>query len=107
MSPVAGFDLTSREAARLSAMASDPRMSVLCSLYRSNRLTALVRTVPTVVDALGVRLSTTVSLFWVEHQRTDMQFRSEAREFCDFVRNRYPQDQQLRNTVEQARRVLV
>src|SRR5262245_57417474 len=81
----ASLDLTDDERRRLLAMAADPRMEVVCSLYRSNRLTALVRTVPVVVEALGPRLGGVVSAFWVEHDRTDLQFRAEGEAFCQFV----------------------
>lgn len=84
--------LTDRESARLGAMAADPRMSVMCSLYRSNRLTALVRTVPGVVAALGDQLADVVTDFWRVTPRTDMQFLSESRDFCDFVRTRFADD---------------
>ena len=73
------------ERRRITAMADDPRMDVLCALYRSNRLTALVRTVPALVDALGDRLSDTVTTFWREIPRHDLQFKSEGTAFCSFV----------------------
>lgn len=78
-------ELDQLERHRLSTMAHDPRMDVLCSLYRSNRLTALVRTVPELVEALGDELGPIVSSFWREVPRHDLQFRSEAAEFCRFV----------------------
>jgi len=70
-----GFDLlalTEGDLERLEEMAHDPRMSVMCSLYRSNRLTALVRTVPAVVEVLGDRLSDEVTEFWRITPRTDI-----------------------------------
>ena len=95
-------DATPLEVERLVAMAADPRMSVLCSLYRSNRLTALVRTVPGVVDDLGDRLGATVSRFWVAHPRTDLQFRSEGEAFCAFVREACADDADLLASVDRA-----
>jgi hypothetical protein len=77
--------LNDRDRERLVAMAEDPRIEVLCSLYRSNRLTALVRTVPQLVDSLGSALDATVSRFWREVPRRDLQFLSEGRAFCRFV----------------------
>lgn len=77
--------VTRAEWDRLLAMAADDPIEVLCSLYRSNRLTALVRTVPELVDALGDDLSATVSAFWRDTPRTDLQFRSESIAFCEFV----------------------
>lgn len=97
-----GSDLTGREAARVIAIASDPRMEVMCSLYRSNRLTALVRTVPAVVVALGDRLSGAVTEYWRDRPRTDMQFRTEAAEFCAFVGARFDGDAPLVATVHEA-----
>jgi hypothetical protein len=85
-----GFELTPLELDRLALMACDDRMEINCSLYRSNRLTALVRTVPTVVDALGDRLRDAVTEFWLGHPETDLQFQTEARAFCDFIRIGYP-----------------
>lgn len=97
-----GSDVTDLEVSRLITMAHDPRMAVLCSLYRSNRLTALVRTVPAIVDRLGDRLSDAVTEFWLSHPRSDMQFRSEAEAFCGFVRQRYGDDAGLQGVVDQA-----
>lgn len=87
--------LSAVELERLAVMATDPRMSVMCSLYRSNRLTALVRTVPAVVSELGGRLSEAVTDFWRVTPRTDMQFLSEAQDFCRYVRARFPNDAAL------------
>ena len=89
------FDLDARESERLVEMAVDPGMEVMCSLYRSNRLTALVRTVPALVDALGERLADVASQFWVATPRTDMQFRSEGFAFCHFTRQQFPDDTEL------------
>lgn len=95
-------DVTEREANRVIAMAADQRMEVLCSLYRSNRLTALVRTVPTVVVGLGERLSDSLTEFWRSRPRTDMQFRTEAANFCAFVRDRYAEDTEMQPIVDRA-----
>lgn len=86
------FDLTPIERERVETMARDGGMEVLCSLYRANRLTALIRTVPAVVDALGERLGQTVTEFWRSTPRVDMQWRTEAVAFCDFVEHQYPDD---------------
>jgi len=99
-------ELTEREAERVIAMANDPRMEVLCSLYRSNRLTALVRTVPSVIIALDDRLSDTLTEFWRERPRTDMQFRTEAADFCAFIRGRYSGDPEIQHLVDCAETAL-
>lgn len=52
--------LTPFERTRLLVMVADERIEVLCSLYRSNRLKALVRTVPEVISALGTDLAQTL-----------------------------------------------
>ncbi len=78
-------DLEDHERDRLIMMASDERIEVLCSLYRSNRLTALVRTVPGLVEALGPDLDAVVSAFWRATARTDLQYRSEGEALCRFV----------------------
>jgi hypothetical protein len=77
-------DLENHERDRLIAMASDDRIEVLCSLYRSNRLTALVRSVPSLVEALGAELDPVVSAFW-RSTRTTLQPRSEGEAFCRYV----------------------
>ncbi len=100
------LDLTALERARLEHMANDERMAVMCSLYRSNRLTALVRTVPEVVEALGDRLSETCTDFWRSHPRKDMQFLSEGTAFCHFVRDRFAVDGDLSSIATRAERSL-
>jgi hypothetical protein len=87
--------LTDDERGRLLATAADPRMEVVCSLYRSNRLTALVRTLPLLVEALGGRLGPVISDFWIEQDRTELQVRTEAEVFCRFVAARFPDDREL------------
>jgi hypothetical protein len=101
------FDLTSIELDRLSIMARDDGMEVICSLYRANRLTALVNTVPSVVRALGDRMSATASEFWAVTPRVDIQFRTEAVAFCDFVSTRFPGDRALLAVVDSARAQLL
>jgi hypothetical protein len=83
-------------------MAADPRMAVLCSLYRSNRLTALVRTVPTLVDALGDDLRRVLDAYWTRNPRPDMQFASEAQAFCSFVDSLAVGDVRLQEIVRRA-----
>jgi hypothetical protein len=78
-------DLDPTEQHRLASMCLDDRMEVLCSLYRSNRLTALIRTVPEVVEALGDQLSDVLTDFWQKTPRTDMQFFTEGYGFCRFL----------------------
>ena len=88
-------------------MARDDAMEVLCSLYRANRLTALVRTVPTVVDTLGERLGETVTEFWTSTPRVDMQWRAEAVAFCDFIERKYQDDPALVETSSAARDAVI
>jgi hypothetical protein len=83
------------ERERVETMARAGGMEVLCSLYRANRLTALVRTVPELVDALGERLGQTVTEFWTSNPRVDMQWRTEAIAFCDFIAQKYSDDPAL------------
>lgn len=101
------FDLTAIELDRLSIMARNDRMEVICSLYRSNRLTALINTVPTVVKALGERLAAATSEFWAQAPRKDLQFRTEAARFCDFLSARFPDDAYLLEAVDAARATLI
>lgn len=102
-----GFDLSSIELERLSIMARDDGMEVICSLYRSSRLTALMNTVPSVVRALGDRLFATASEFWASTPREDLQFRTEGAAFCDFVSTRFPADASLIAVVDAALAQLV
>jgi len=100
-------DLTGLERTRLAAMACDDRREALCSIYRSNRLTALVRTVPALVDALGPRLGPHAARFRAHHPRTDLQFRSEGAAFCRSTRERHPDDAALVAAADQAEADLV
>ena len=93
------FELAPLERHRLNAMARDNGMEVVCSLYRSNRLAALIRTVPALVEALGAGLGAEVSVFWISTPRSDMQFRSEGAAFCAFVRGRHPDERALMEAV--------
>lgn len=104
---IVGFDLSAVERERVEAMARAGGMEVFCSLYRSNRLTALVRTVPAVVDALGERLGQTVDAFWISNRRADMQWRTEAVGFCDFVESRYCDDPVLGAVCAAAREAVI
>ncbi len=92
---LAAFNLSPIQRERVETMARDGGMEVLCSLYRANRLTALVRTVPTVVDTLGARLGESVTEFWTSTPRMDMQWRTEAVAFCDFIERKYPNEPAL------------
>lgn len=83
-------------------MSRQDGMEIMCTLYRSNRLTALIDSVPTVVRALGNRLEVTLSEFWSSTPGSDMQFRTEGATFCDFVRVRYPNDHILNRIITDA-----
>jgi hypothetical protein len=101
------FELSPTELDRLKIMACDDGMEVMCSLYRANRLTALLRTVPSLVEALGNRLREEVTEFWRATPRSDMQFRTEGAAFCDFVRGRLPDDGDIARAVVFAETALV
>lgn len=92
---LATYDLSPLEHERVKTMAGQGGMEVLCSLYRANRLTPLIRTVPTVVGRLGARLEQTVTEFWIATPRVDMQWRTEAVAFCEFVERKYQGDPAL------------
>ena len=96
------FDLSPAEFERLVIMSRRDGMEIMCSLYRANRLSALVNSVPTVVRALGDRLGTTLSEFWISAPGPDMQFRTEGADFCEFVRARYPDDKILNGIITNA-----
>jgi hypothetical protein len=100
------FDLSFAERERILVMAGQAGMEVMCSLYRSNRLAALVDTVPAIVRALGDRLESTVSDFWAVNPGSDLQFRTEAVAFCGFVRQRYAEDAALTGITVDAERSL-
>jgi len=87
-------------------MAGQAGMEVMCSLYRSKRLAALVDTVPAIIRALGDRLESTVSDFWAVNPGSDLQFRTEAVAFCGFVRQRYAEDAALTGITVDAERSL-
>jgi hypothetical protein len=104
---LAALGLSPIEHERVVMMARDGGMEVLCSLYRANRLTALVRTVPTVVDTLGERLGGTVTEFWASTPRVDMQWRTEAVAFCEFVERKYHDDPGLLEASSAARDAVI
>lgn len=79
----------------------------MCSLYRANRLTALARTVPEVVHGLDRRLAQTVTEFWTTNPRVDMQWRTEAVAFCDFVERKYRNDAALAGVASAARGAVI
>lgn len=97
------LSLTPVERHRLQLMAADAGMTIICTLHRSHRLTALVNAVPSVVSLLGDRLQATAEEFWASRPYSDLQFRSEAIAFCDFVSERFPDDRRLVEGVESAR----
>jgi hypothetical protein len=101
------FSLSQIEHGRVQAMAREGSIEVLCSLYRANRLTPLIRTVPTLVDKLGDRLEQTVDAFWTAAPRVDMQWRTEAIAFCDFVERRYHDEPDLVEASSAARDVVI
>jgi hypothetical protein len=87
-----GYDLSTRERARLAAMVRHPGMSTNCTLYRANRLGAIARGLPASCEALGSRLAAFVHGFWCAFPDADLQFRSEARRFAEFLAARLGND---------------
>lgn len=104
---LASFDLSPIERERVQQMARDDGMEVLCSLYRANRLTALLRTVPTLVETLGDGLGEIVTEFWRQTPRVDMQWRTEAVAFCDFIEREYQSRPGLRETCAAERKAVI
>lgn len=79
------YELTPRERRRLEAVAAQPGMEVNCTLYRSNRLTPIVMSLPYTCFILGDRLRWIAGRFWDSHP-TDLQFRTEVERFAAFLR---------------------
>lgn len=83
--PLAGYDLTDRERARLLAVAAHRGMVVNCTLYRASRLVGITRRLPETVERLGPRLREVFDAYLEAHPDAEAEFDREARRFADFV----------------------
>jgi hypothetical protein len=82
------FDLDARERRRLLAMAWHRGMSHNCTLYRSNRLTPIARSLPGTCIQLGARLTAELEAFWASEPDSELQFKREAERFARFLLRR-------------------
>jgi hypothetical protein len=82
------YDLEPRERERLLAIVRHEGMSHNCTLYRANRLTPLVRSLPRTCELLGERLTEVIEQFWVDRPDTEVQFRLEAERFGHYLLER-------------------
>jgi hypothetical protein len=79
------YDLEPRERQRLLAMVCHEGMSHNCTLYRANRLTPLVRSLPRTCELLGDRLAGVLEKFWVDQPDAEVQFKLEAERFGQYI----------------------
>jgi hypothetical protein len=86
--PKGPYDLTTREAARLTAIASSRGMEANCMLYRANRLAPVALNLPKTCDALRGDLNRLISAYWDSAPTTDVHFLIEADRFCRFLKKR-------------------
>jgi hypothetical protein len=82
------YDLEPRERQRLLAMVRHEGMSHNCTLYRANRLTPLVRSLPRTCELLADRLTEVLEQFWIERPDAEVQFKLEAERFGRYVLER-------------------
>lgn len=83
-----GYDLEPKERERLLAMVSHEGMSHNCTLYRANRLTPLVRSLPRTCDLLGDNLTVVLAEFWAQQPDAEVQFKLEAERFGKYLLER-------------------
>lgn len=79
------YDLEPRERQRLLAMVRHEGMSHNCTLYRANRLTPLVRSLPRTCELLGDQLAEVLEQFWVDRPDAEVQFKLEAERFSQYI----------------------
>jgi hypothetical protein len=84
----AAYDLTDREADRLTLIARHHGMTAACSLYRANRLAPLVMNLPRTCRALGAALRPLLDEFWAANPETNVHFFVECDRFCGFLESR-------------------
>lgn len=82
------YELTEREADRLTAIARHDGMTAACSLYRANRLAPLVMNMPQTCRALGSDLRRLVDEFWMVYTESNVHFFVECDRFCSFLEAR-------------------
>jgi hypothetical protein len=82
------YELTDREADRLTALARHDGMTAACSLYRANRLAPLAMNVPRTCRALGDLLRPLLDEFWTIHTETNVHFFVESERFCAYLEDR-------------------
>lgn len=82
------YDLNPRERERLLAIVRHEGMSHNCTLYRANRLTPIVRSLPRTCALLGDRLTEVLERFWAERPDTEIQFKLEAERFGHYLLER-------------------
>jgi hypothetical protein len=98
----AAYDLTDREADRLTLIARHHGMTAACSLYRANRLAPLVMNLPRTCRALGVDLRPLLDKFWRLHSETNVHFFVECYRFCAFLESRLACGLQLPSAAREA-----
>lgn len=82
------YDLDPRERQRLLAMVRHDGMSHNCTLYRANRLTPLVRSLPRTCEILADRLTQVLDQFWKDEPDAEVQFKLEAERFAQYLLQR-------------------
>ena len=86
--PLAGYDLTSRERARLSNIVNQPGISVHCSLSRGNRFELIVNAFPMTCVLLRPLLRRLVDELCQEYRPTNYQLSGEQTAFAAIVRRK-------------------
>ncbi|MGB5762060.1 MAG: hypothetical protein WBM58_05865 [Sedimenticolaceae bacterium] len=79
------YDLEPRERQRLLAIVSHEGMSHNCTLYRANRLTPVVRSLPRTCELLAGRLTEVLEQFWADRPDAEVQFKLEAERFGHYI----------------------
>jgi hypothetical protein len=85
---LAGYDLTSRERARLLNVVNQPGISVHCSLSRGNRFELIVNAFPMTCLLLRPLLRPLVDEFCQEYRPTNYQLWGEQTAFAAIVRRK-------------------
>ena len=84
-SVLARYPLTSKETARLAAIAASPGMHANCILYRANRLAPIALNLPQTCTALADQLPALTAAYWAAEPRTDVHFLIEADRFARYL----------------------
>jgi hypothetical protein len=88
---LARYELTPREARRLTSVVWQRGMSVNCTLYRVNRVTPVYSMLPLTCFLLGDALLPELETFWAEFTDTDLQYKTEIQRFAAFLHRRIEQ----------------